>query len=128
VKSISSEDTFETDLPIEELDFALVSAVERVYAAATKKERRGRTVTVKLKTSDFRILTRRATLPHEVRSAAELLATARDLLGRFAQPPETRFRLAGVGLSGFPEEDTAGAQASLFELGAVESADSGSPY
>ena len=94
VKSISSEDTFERDLPIEELDFALVSAAERVHAAASKKERRGRTVTVKLKTSDFRILTRRATLAHEIRGAEELLSTARDLLLRFGQPAETRYRLA----------------------------------
>jgi DNA polymerase-4 len=124
VKSISSEDTFETDLPIEGLDAAIVRAAERVFEAARRKERRGRTVTVKLKTSDFRILTRRATLPHEVRSAAELLATARDLLGRFAQPPETRFRLAGVGLSGFPEEEADPSQFALFDSEASEEGDS----
>jgi DNA polymerase-4 len=120
VKSISSEDTFETDLAIDALDGALVHAAERVFAAAEKKQRHGRTVTVKLKTSDFRLLTRRATLAHEVRSAAELLATARELLGRFAQPPETRFRLAGVGLSGFADDEDDALQIGLFESAASE--------
>jgi DNA polymerase-4 len=116
VKSISSEDTFETDLPIEGLDAAIVRAAERVFEAARRKERHGRTVTVKLKTSDFRILTRRATLGHEIRSTEELLSTARDLLRRFAQPAETRYRLAGLGLSGFPTEETDASQAELFAV------------
>jgi DNA polymerase-4 len=114
VKSISAEDTFESDLPLEALDPALVTAGERVFAAATKKGRRGRTVTVKLKTSDFRVLSRRATLAHEVRSAAELVATARELLTRFDQPAATRYRLAGVGLSGFPDEERDALQFGLF--------------
>jgi DNA polymerase-4 len=121
VKSISAEDTFETDLPIGALGAAIDDAARRVYASADRKERRGRTVTVKLKTADFRVLTRRATLGHEVRSAEELTSTARDLLARFGQPPETLYRLAGVGLSGFPEEGGDPAQIDLFEAETAES-------
>jgi DNA polymerase-4 len=118
VQSISAEDTFESDLALAELDPALARAAERVFAAAERKRRRGRTVTVKLKTSDFRILTRRATLAHAVRSEAELLSTARDLLARFGQPETTRFRLAGVGLSGFADEAADALQFALFDAAA----------
>ena len=121
VKSISAEDTFETDLAIGELGAAIEESARRVFASADRRQLRGRTVTVKLKTSDFRVLTRRATLGHEIRSAEELSATARDLLARFGQPPETLFRLAGVGLSGFPEEGADPSQASLFDPETAES-------
>jgi DNA polymerase-4 len=114
VKSISSEDTFETDLPIEALGPAIDRAAERTFAAAERKQRRGRTVTVKLKTSDFRLLTRRRTLPHAVASAADLASQARALLALFGQPATTLYRLAGVGLSGFPDEAATAVQVPLF--------------
>jgi DNA polymerase-4 len=123
VKSISTEDTFESDLLLEELGPALDQAAERTFAAADRKQRRGRTVTVKLKTSDFRILTRRRTLPHPVASAADLATHARALLALFGEPAGVRFRLAGVGLSGFPAERDDDGQAALFPEAAPEGAD-----
>ncbi len=118
VRSISCEDTFPSDLLLGELDPALVRAAERVFAAAGKRQVAGRTVTVKLKTADFRIFTRRTTLPLAVGSATEILETARELLSRFAQPDETRFRLAGVALSGFPREEHDALQLGLFDSNA----------
>jgi DNA polymerase-4 len=112
--SVSSEDTFPEDLPLGALGPALDEAARRVWEATRRRERQGRTVTLKLKTADFRIVTRRATPAHPPRSAEELAAAARALLERVGLPPGTRYRLAGVGLSNFPDEEADPAQADLF--------------
>jgi DNA polymerase-4 len=72
-------------------------------------------VTLKLKTADFRIVTRRMTPPKPPASAAELAAIALALLPRVELPPATRYRLAGVGLSNFPDDEEAELQARLFD-------------
>ena len=115
VKSVSSEDTFPEDLPLEALAPALTEAALRVWEAARRRARTGRTVTVKLKTADFRILTRRATPPRPPASAEELAGIAISLLPRVEEPPATRYRLAGVGLSNFPDEEEDGTQPGLFD-------------
>ena len=114
VKSISSEDTLPEDRTIEELAPVLALAAERVWEAAERKRKSGRTVTVKLKTSDFRLVTRRLTPPHPPASAAELAELARRLAERAGLPPATRYRLAGVALSGFSEPDPDPRQPELF--------------
>ncbi|GMU66786.1 MAG: DNA polymerase IV [Acidobacteriota bacterium] len=112
--SVSSEDTFPEDLPLEALGPALDEAARRVWEATRRRQRQGRTVTLKLKTADFRIVTRRSTPAHPPRSAEELAVAARTLLERVGLPPETRYRLAGVGISNFPDEESDGAQTDLF--------------
>jgi DNA polymerase-4 len=113
--SVSSEDTFPTDLALEELGPALERAAERVWEAARREGRAARTVTLKLKTSEFRILTRRLTPTRPPSSAAELAELARGLAARVELPPTTRYRLAGVGLSGFDEATGEEPQFGLFE-------------
>jgi DNA polymerase-4 len=116
VKSISAEDTFPEDLALDELGPALDLAAERVWTAAERQGKLGRTVTLKLKTAQFRVLTRRLTPPGPPASAAELAALARELAARVELPAATRYRLAGVGLSGFGAEDDAEpAQSVLFD-------------
>jgi DNA polymerase-4 len=105
LKSVSAEDTFPEDLPLGALGPALEDAAARVWAAARRHGRAGRTVTLKLKTADFRVLTRRATPPHPPASAEELARLGVALLGRVELPETTRFRLAGLGLSNFPDDD-----------------------
>jgi len=61
---------------------------------------------VKLRTADFRTLTRRLSLPGAIGSEEETLRTARQLLQRFGEPEGTLFRLIGVGLSSFLDEET----------------------
>jgi DNA polymerase-4 len=115
VQSVSVEDTFPDDRPLAALAPALIDAAQRVWAATRRRERAGRTVTIKLKTADFRIVTRRATPPRPPASAEELAALALALLPRVELPPETRYRLAGVGLSNFPDEEDDGTQPGLFD-------------
>lgn len=58
VQSVSSEDTFSEDLALDALDPHIQRLAEKTWHATRRTERIGRTVVLKLKTSNFRILTR----------------------------------------------------------------------
>jgi DNA polymerase IV len=60
-KSISAEDTFEHDVPLAETESMIRWLAERVWAVSRKESRIARTVVLKLKTSEFNILTRSCT-------------------------------------------------------------------
>ena len=104
VKSISTETTFEQDLPLETLPSSIERLAVKVWEAAERRGRRGRTVTVKLKTGDFRSLSRRRTPEVPPADARELAGIAVALLDQFGERESTRFRLAGVGVSNFLDE------------------------
>lgn len=116
VKSISSEDTFITDVPLAELDDAIRRLAEKTWHATRKTTRVGRTVVLKLKTSDFQILTRSYTPHHLVSSVQELIEIALVLRDRIELPDSVRYRLVGVGLSGFVEPDEVVKQGELFDF------------
>jgi DNA polymerase-4 len=97
-KSISAETTFERDLAsFRALELRLWALCERVSTRLKSQELAGRTVTLKLKTADFRLRTRAQSLPHPTQLAATIFATGRDLLAREADG--TPFRLIGMGVS-----------------------------
>jgi DNA polymerase-4 len=114
-KSISAEDTFETDVPLAETEAIILRLAERVWAASRKEARVARTVVLKLKTSDFQILTRSVTPVVAPASFEELAAIALGLRERVQLSLQHRFRLVGVGLSNFRESEEAPAQGALFE-------------
>jgi DNA polymerase-4 len=60
---------------------------------------------VKLRAGDFTTATRQLSLPEPVESPEELVRVAQSLLEKFAFEPDTKYRLAGVGLSGFDDPD-----------------------
>ena len=103
VQQVSSEDTFAEDLPLEALTEHVARLGERTWSAARRADRRGRTVVVKLKTAAFRTLTRSHTPESPPQTLEEFVRIAQKLLERVELPPETRFRLVGVGLGGFDE-------------------------
>lgn len=114
VQSISAEDTFAVDLPLDDLATAIADLGAKVWDQATRSGRCGRTVVLKLKTADFRLLTRSHTPPERPASAAELVALALALRARVTLPASTRYRLVGVGLANFldpaslPQDDLFG--------------------
>jgi DNA polymerase IV len=114
-QSISAEDTFERDVPLAETEPMILRLAEEVWAASRKESRIARTVVLKLKTSEFHILTRSHTPLSPPSSCAELTAIALSLRERVDRGPGQRFRLAGVGLSNFREPDEIAAQAALFD-------------
>jgi len=112
--SISAEDTFETDLALDALEPHIRRLAEKTWAAVCKEGRGGRTVVLKLKTAEFRLLTRSLTLPAPPQSLEELAATAIGLCERVALPTQTRYRLVGVGVANFHDEGLTDAQQELF--------------
>ena len=102
-QSVSSEDTFAVDLPLESLDPHIERLAEKTWNAARRESRIARTVVLKLKTAQFRILTRSLTPPQPVSSAKELSDAACALRSRVDLPERTRYRLVGVGLANFGE-------------------------
>jgi DNA polymerase-4 len=87
---------------------------EKVWTASRKESRIARTVVLKLKTSEFKILTRSHT-PCSPPSTSDALAEiALSLRTRADLGPQQRFRLVGVGLSNFPEPDDTADQSVLF--------------
>jgi DNA polymerase-4 len=114
-KSISAEDTFETDVPLAETEAIILRLAEKVWAASRKEARIARTVVLKLKTSDFSILTRSHTPLTPPASLEELATIALALRERVQLSLQQRFRLVGVGLSNFRESEEPPAQGALFE-------------
>ncbi|HTA64383.1 MAG TPA: DNA polymerase IV [Xanthomonadaceae bacterium] len=115
-QSISAEDTFETDLRLDEIAPDIVRLAEKTWAAAAReKERIGRTVVLKLKTADFHILTRSHTPAQPPSSLEELTRIALELRDRVQLPADARYRLVGVGLANFRAAEATQPQPELFD-------------
>jgi DNA polymerase IV len=98
-KSISAETTFDADIAdFRQLELRLWRLSEKVSARLKASALAGATVTVKLKTANFRIRTRAQSFGHPTQLAARIFACGRELLAREADG--TRYRLLGIGVSG----------------------------
>jgi len=105
-KSVSSETTFNNDISdFRSLERILWSQTEEVSARLKAKALAGATVTLKLKTADFKIRTRARSLESATQLAGRIFAAARGLLQHEADG--TKFRLLGVGLSALTTADQA---------------------
>jgi DNA polymerase-4 len=97
-KSVSAETTFDEDrADLAHLAARLWPLCEKVSERLKRADLAGQTVTLKLKTADFRILTRSRRLGDPTRMAEVLYRTAHRLLER--ECDGRRFRLIGVGAS-----------------------------
>lgn len=102
-KSVASEYTFTKNLTSE------IYMMERLKSIASDLESRlkksdlaGKTVTLKIKYSDFSIQTRSKTLPFFIRSSKELLAVAEELL--YQSKIKDSVRLLGISVSNLNNE------------------------
>lgn len=97
-KGISAETTFNEDLSaLADLEDKLAPLCERVARQARAAGVAGRVVTLKLRRTDFKIITRRRALPVPTQTAKMLFAVARELLAKEAGGRP--WRLIGVGLA-----------------------------
>jgi DNA polymerase-4 len=103
-KSESRETTFPQDVTDMQV---LHETVERLARSVCKSlashERRGRTVTLKIRLQPFKTYTRSKTLADHTCEPEAVVATARELLDRF--DPQAPVRLVGVGMAGLVEDD-----------------------
>jgi len=83
-KSISVEDTFERDVPLSQLEPMIRQLAEKLWSVSRNEARIPRTVVLKLKTSEFKILTRSHT-PSAPPSSCEELSRARLEAARTGQ-------------------------------------------
>ena len=98
-KSISSETTFNEDTTdIDLLDGHLWRLSEKVSARCKAKDIAGRTVVLKLKTKDFKLLTRSHSLTTPTQLADTIYRAGREMLGKATEG--RAFRLIGIGVSG----------------------------
>jgi DNA polymerase-4 len=105
-KSISSETTFEHDIAdFRTLERILWTLTEEVSARLKHNELAGATITLKLKTADFKIRTRAQSLETPTQLAGRIFGAARMLLER--ETDGTHFRLLGVGASALVSADEA---------------------
>jgi DNA polymerase-4 len=103
-KGISAETTFEHDVAdAEQLANVLWSLCDKVSARAKAAETGGKVVQLKLKTPDFKIITRRHTLDKPTQLARRLFETANELLK--AEAKGKRYRLIGVGIADLVDAD-----------------------
>jgi DNA polymerase IV len=105
-KSISAETTFDQDLgDFRPLELQLWRLCERVSARLKANLLAGSTVTLKLKTADFRIRTRAQSLTRPTQLAARIFSIGRELLAH--ESDGTMFRLIGIGVSSLADADGA---------------------
>ena len=104
VKSVSNERTFATDVRRpDEVEGALAALSAKVGQRLRRKGLSGRTVTVKLRFSDFTTKTVRRTLPGPTDDESVFGLVARELI-RSAWSPGIGLRLLGGGISGFDDK------------------------
>jgi DNA polymerase IV len=97
-KSISAETTLHEDVAaLRPLERHLWELTEKVSARLKAKELAGATITLKLKTADFRLRTRARSLAAPTQLASRIFTAGRELLAR--ETDGTRFRLIGIGVS-----------------------------
>jgi len=97
-KTISSETTFETDIR----DFATLEKMlwrlsEKVSSRLKTGDLSGLTITLKLKTADFRQRTRSQSIHAPTQLAAKIFSISREMLAK--EIDGTAFRLMGTGVS-----------------------------
>lgn len=117
-KSISAETTFNHDIgEFRPLEQYLWDLTERVSARLKANALAGSTVTLKLKSADFKIRTRARALGAPTQLASRIFAAGRDLLAH--EVGATRFRLIGIGVSNL-EDATGDDLADLIDRRAAE--------
>lgn len=101
-KSVSTEVTFDNDIGDHgELEEHLRRMSRELCESLQKKSRRGRTIAIKVRLSDWTTVTRARTVPDATNDTALVTETALELLRAYAPPQPVR--LLGVRLASFDD-------------------------
>ena len=102
-KSIGAESTFDKDKgDIISLIMELYHIAKEVMHRMESESHFGRTLTLKVKYSDFKIITRSKTFPTEIRDFKFLLENAKDILKK-VDIADKKVRLIGLSVSNFED-------------------------
>ncbi len=106
-KSVGGERTFNEDISSgPRLRETLDDIIEIVWDSIEKTRSKGRTVTLKMKYTDFQTVTRSRSVPHAVKDKAEFAAISRSLLDD-TLPLPLPIRLMGLTLSNLERDGNA---------------------
>ena len=118
VKGLSNETTFREDTADPEvLDGHIWRMADKVASRAKAKDKAGRVVTLKLKTHDFRLISKRQALRHPTQMADTIYRTARGLFDQVEH--KGAYRLLGVGISDLTDGTKADLTDDLLDPGAA---------
>lgn len=105
-KSLVAEDTFAYDLTLPaEMIRELDKIAQTVYGRLQRYQLKGRTITVKIKYSDFKQITRSRSFPEPVDDLPTIARTAAGLL-EATELENKKIRLLGISISNFEEGKT----------------------
>ncbi len=111
-KSVSAETTFNENIKaLADLEPELWHLCERVSKRAKAQGLSGSTVSLKLKSANFKTITRAATLSNPTLLAHQIYSVAHPLLAK--EVGNTEYRLIGVGISNLSEAEDQHYKASL---------------
>jgi DNA polymerase-4 len=103
-KSLAAERTFSENLSSEIFMLEKLEHIaQEVSRRLTKSNVAGKTVTLKIKYSDFTLQTRSKTLPYYINDKSVILETAKDLL--YQEKPTNSVRLLGISMSNLNTEN-----------------------
>ena len=119
-KSVSAEETYETDLAArDQMERELLRLAERTTARLRQANLAAGTVQIKIRQSDFKTCTRQRRVQPPANGTDQVYAVAKELLGTWlSHNPEARIRLLGVGGTNLAPA----AQPDLFAAGETETA------
>ena len=104
IKSISHETTFENDISDKEvLEKKLWSLCEKVSKRSKEKGLGGQTITLKLKTKEFKLISRSCTIDEPTQIGELIFQNSKTLLDR--EDDKIKYRLIGVGISNLKESE-----------------------
>ena len=113
IKSVSHEYTFEQDVSSrDDIVRMLMHLCEKTTFRLAQHKMRGRTITLKVRTSDFKTIVRSRTLHMLTNSAQDIFCTALELYDEFTKTNIFPVRLIGVKIANFNMKDE---QIDLFE-------------
>ena len=117
-KSISAEETYDTDLAVrEDMERELLRLTERTASRLRKSSLAAGTVQIKIRQADFKTYTRQRKMRPPANGTDPIYAVARELLGTWlGGNPGARIRLLGVGGGDLAPA----AQPDLFGSGEIE--------
>ncbi|MFC2563648.1 MAG: DNA polymerase IV, partial [Neisseria sp.] len=102
---ISTEITLPEDLSLSQAAGHLPHLAEDLWRQIQRKNVEAKSVTLKLKTHDFRIITRSLTYSSVLPDSGALLRAAQTLAGRIPPQREDAFRLIGLGVAHLVPKD-----------------------
>ena len=103
-KQMGCERTFSATRKREEIFSIMTEIAQHLSADLIKRNLKGRSVTLKIKTSKFELFTRSKTLPSLVQSAEELLSIGKQLFDKNFGALDENFRLLGLSVSKLGDE------------------------